>query len=107
MPKGKLAIRSTKMITNVSAPDNLEKRLYHLQYFFCKDQRKKDGRDFEPDSNVEFSKDSSVTVASEYLLALSFDQVNFFNMTHLHFDFLMFYCFRDLTNFHLLNDTFK
>ena len=61
-----LVLPSTNMITKISAPDHLDKLLCHLKCFF-KDQRKKDRSDFEPDINVQFSKDSSVTLTSEYL----------------------------------------
>ena len=74
------------MITNIPAPDHLDKLLCHLQCFF-KDQRKKDRRVFEPDTRlifpctngriVQFSKDSSVTLAVNTYSALSFGQINF------------------------------
>ena len=57
---------STNMITNIPAPDHLDKLLCHLQCFF-KDQRKKDRSEFEPDTYVHFSEGSSVTLTSEYL----------------------------------------
>ena len=41
LPKRKRVIPSTNMITNMPAPDRLDKLLCYLQFFF-KDQRKKD-----------------------------------------------------------------
>ena len=52
--------------------------------FFLKDQRKKDGSDFEPDTISSFQK----TPASHWRAnTYSFDRRKFFNMVHLHFDF--------------------
>ena len=47
--KRKWVVSSTNMITNIPAPDYLDKLLCHLQCFL-KDQRKKDRSEFEPDT---------------------------------------------------------
>ena len=64
----------TNMIPNITAntytaaPDHLDKLLCHLQCFFFKDQRKKDGSIFEPFTMSSFPKTpASCALASEYL----------------------------------------
>ena len=56
LPKGKQVIPSTNMITNMPTPDHLDKILCHMQFFFFKDQQKKDGSDFTPDTMSSFQK---------------------------------------------------
>jgi len=56
LPKRKRVIPSTNMITNTPAPDHLDKILCHMQFFFFKDQQKKDGSDFKPDTMSSFQK---------------------------------------------------
>ena len=70
LPKRKRVIPSTNMITNIPAPDHLDKPLCHLQCFFkdptmdnrkkvfllSMDQRKKDRSEFEPDTMSGFQK---------------------------------------------------
>ena len=74
LPKRKQPILLTNMIPNITAntytaaPDHLDKLLCHLQCFFFKDQRKKDGSIFEPFTMSSFPKTlASCALASEYL----------------------------------------
>ena len=55
LPKRKWVIPPKNMITNIPAPDNLDKLLCHLQCFF-KDRGKKDRTDSEPDTMSSFLK---------------------------------------------------
>mmetsp|Transcript_68496 Transcript_68496/g.112542 ORF Transcript_68496/g.112542 Transcript_68496/m.112542 type:complete len:93 (-) Transcript_68496:125-403(-) len=54
---------------------------------FFKDQRKKDGSYFEPDTISIFQKTPASHWRANTYSALSFDRRKFFNMLHLHFDF--------------------
>ena len=51
--------------------------------FFFKDQRTKEGSDFEPDSMAGFQKNPVSHWQANTYRALSFDRRNFFNMLHL------------------------
>ena len=64
------------MITNIPAPDHLDKFLCHLQCFF-KDQRKKDRSEFEPDTMSSFQKTPASHERENTYNALSFDRPNF------------------------------
>ena len=80
----------------------------HLQGFF-KDQRKKDGGDFEPDTMSSFQKTSASHWRAKTYSALSFDRWNLFEMAHLHLDFTFkCYCFlepiKTFTFWRLSND---
>ena len=111
----KRAIPSANMITNVAAPDHLDKFLCHVQCvcvcFFFERPTKERSR-LQASHNVHFAKgtekpflgsiyqsfiylfilfmtSASHILGSEYFtyIALSFDEINFFNMAHLHLDF--------------------
>ena len=60
----------------------LEKLLSILQCFFYKDQRRKDGNDFETDTVSGFQNTPELKIAKSYR-ALSFDLINFFSMANL------------------------
>ena len=66
-------------------------------FFFYKDQRRKDGNDFETDTVSGFQNTPELKRAKTYS-ALSFDRINFFNMANLFLlsrkAFVMCYCFR-------------
>ena len=51
-------------------------------HIFFKDQRKKDGRDFEPDTMSSFRKTPAWHWLANTYSALSCDRINFFDMTH-------------------------
>ena len=80
-----------------------DKRLCYLQcffiFFFYKDQRRKDGTDFETDMVSSFQRAPVLHWRAEPYSALSFDRVNFFSMPHLFSlsrkPFVMCYCFRE------------
>ena len=77
----------------------LEKLLCLLQRFiFYKDQRRKDGDDFETDTVSSLQNTPELKRAKTYS-ALSFDRITFFNMTNLFSlsrkPFGMCYCFRE------------
>ena len=74
LPKRKRVIPSTNMITNIPAPDHLEKFLCHLQCFF-QDQRKKDGSDIKPDTMSSFQKTPASHWRANTYSALSFDLI--------------------------------
>ena len=63
----------------------LEKLLCLLQcfFFFYKDQRRKDGNDFEKDTVPGFQNTPALHLRAKTYSALSFDQINFFNMANL------------------------
>ena len=78
----------------------LEKFLCLYQFFFCfffyKDQRRKDGNDFEADTVSGFQNPPELKRDKTYS-ALSFDRTTFFNMANLFTLFrkpvVMCYCF--------------
>ena len=56
-------------------------------WIFFKDQRTKEGCDFEPESVSGFQKNPASHWRANTYSALSFDRRNFFNILQLHFDF--------------------
>ena len=67
--------------------------------FFYKDQRRKDGNDFEKDTVPGFQNTPALHLRAKTYSALSFDQINFFNMANLFSlsrkPFVVCYCFRE------------
>ena len=68
-------------------------------FFFYKDQRRKDGNDFEKDTVLGFQNTPALHLRAKTYSALSFDQINFFNMTNFLSlswkPFAVCYCFRE------------
>jgi len=71
--------------------------------FFCKDQRRKDGNDFEKDTVPSFQNTPALHWRAKTCSAVSFDRMNFFQ--HGAFDFTFTeslcydcYCFRGPIN---------
>ena len=68
-------------------------------FFFYKDQRRKDGNDFEKDTVPGFQNTPALHLRAKTYSALSFDQINFFNMANLFSlsrkPFVVCYCFRE------------
>ena len=80
MPKRKWVILSTNMITNIPAPDHLDKLLGHF-HSFSKDQRKKDRGDSEPDTMSSFQKTPASHWRVNTYSAVSFDRIYFKKMS--------------------------
>ena len=79
-----------------------DKRLCYLKcssFFFYKDQRRKDGTDFETNMVSSFQSAPVLHWRAKPYSALSFDRVNVFSMAHLFSlsrkPFVMSYCFRE------------
>ena len=68
-------------------------------FFFYKNQRRKDGNDFETDTVSGFQNTSALQLRAKTYSALSFNRINFFNMANLFSlsrkAFAMCYCFRE------------
>ena len=67
--------------------------------FFYKDQRRKDGNHFEKDTLLGFQNSPALHLSAKTYSALSFDQINFFNVANLFSlsqkPFIVCYCFRE------------
>ena len=95
---------SQKQVTSKSFDNDnsyqlyLEKLSSICSAFFYKDQRRKDGNDFETDTVSGFQNTPELKRAKTYR-ALSFDRINLFNMANLFSisrkPFVMCYCFRE------------
>ena len=95
---------SQKQVTSKSFDNDnsyqlyLEKLSSICSAFFYKDQRRKDGNDFETNTVSGFQNTIELKRAKAYR-ALSFDRINLFNMANLFSisrkPFVMCYCFRE------------
>ena len=90
----KLRANPSTMTTNLPWKASLPFAVFS----FYKDQRRKDGDDFETDTVSSFQNTPELKRAKTYS-ALSFDRITFFNMTNLFSlsrkPFGMCYCFRE------------
>ena len=88
----------TTKATNLLWQASLLFKVFFL-FFFYKDQRRKDGTDFETNMVSSFQSAPVLHWRAKPYSALSFDRVNVFSMAHLFSlsrkPFVMCYCFRE------------
>ena len=102
---------SLQIPTLLGTPDHLDKLLCHVQCFFFKDQRKKDGSIFEPFTMSSFPKTpASCALASEYLQCYKFWRNKFLHRGKFAFwlwkAFVMSYSFCEPIKNHLFCTSF-